>query len=260
MAEFRDPATGVETALEGLTVEEQRDGWTILQSASGEQLSIRFSFHFFQDLLQLLGCMQDEIRQAADHNDLAGEDGIIQPDDQTLITVYYQYIENVVHQVVLGGRLLPGRPGIFYSGITRAESLTEINRQLFLQCQTSVPEEPGRPDVKANTWLSGQQLRFLQGYTSNTYGGGGTSTDKSFSFFPDQSFRYQYAGVVSMGAYGGSSTTNEGFGTWSVRRDENGLFLLLRWHLGSGVVYRLEQGPEGRVLLDGETYFLQSIP
>lgn len=259
MNPFKDPLVGIETPLGQLSVQHQQDGWTVLQNSAGDHLSFRFNFHFFSDLQQITAYMQNEIQQIANGNDLAGEEGLQQPDDSTVMAVYYQYIDNVSHLVVMAARLLNDRPGIFYMGVTKSESMADACRQLFLSAAAIAIEEPGKKDLQAEGRLAGQMLRYMDSYTSNTYGGGGTSTEKSFSLFADRSFSYSFTSVVSMGGLGGGTSRNQGFGTWEIRKDGPSLFLVLRWHLGNTGIFRLEWGQQGIVFLDGERYLPDNL-
>lgn len=256
---FTDPLTGVQTPLGQLQVQNQQDGWTVLQNSAGDYLSFRFSFHFFSDLQQVTAYMQNELQQIANSNDLAGEEGLRQVDNNSMMAIYYQYIDNVSHMVTMAARLVSGRPGIYYMGVTKSQSMTDACQQLFLAASPVAIEEPGKADLQAETKLSGRLLRYMDSYSSNTYGGGGTSTEKSYSLFADNSFSYSHASVVSMGSLGGSTSRNEGLGSWSVRKEGAALFLLFRWHLGSTGIVRLEWGQQGTVLLDGERYFLDKL-
>jgi hypothetical protein len=124
MKNFTDPNIGVQTSLGGLTVQNEQDGWTVLQNAAGDHLSFRFSFHFFNDLQQIVDHLQNEVQQIAAGNDLAGDEGLQQLGNDSVMAVYYQYIDNTSHMVVLGAKIVPGRPGILYMGVTKSEALT----------------------------------------------------------------------------------------------------------------------------------------
>ncbi len=259
MKNFTDPNVGVQTSLNGLTVQNEKDGWSVLQNAAGDHLSVRFSFHFFNDLQQISAYLQNEVQQIAAGNDLAGDEGLQQLGNDSVMAVYYQYIDNTSHLVVLAAKIIPGRPGILYMGVTKSEALTGPCRQLFHDAKPAAMAETGKNDAKTAKQLANHMLRYMHGYTSNTSGGGGTSTDKSFSLFEDGSFRYSYASVVSMGSLGGGTSRNEGFGTWQVQKDGQTPCLVLYWHLGSVGVYRLEWGEPGNIFLDGERYLLDNL-
>lgn len=259
MKNFTDPHAGVQTSLQGLTVQSEQDGWTILQNSSGDHLSFRFSFHFFTEARQVIAYMQDEVQKIAGSNDLAGDEGLQQAGDDSIMAVYYQYIDNTSHMVVMAAKLVAGRPGIFYMGVTKSAAMTGPCRQLFLDAKPITMTRHGKRDARTEELLAEHTLRYLHAYSSNTYGGGGTSTDKSFSLFKDGSFRYSYASVVSMGSLGGSTSQDAGTGTWQVQKNEDAGFLVLYWHLGGTAVYRLEQGEPGIVFLDGERYLLDSL-
>lgn len=256
---FKDSLLGIQTPLGQLSVQNQQDGWTVLQNSAGEYLSFRFNFHFFSDLQQITGYMHNEIQQIANSNDLAGEEGLQQPDDNTIMAVYYQFIDNVSHLVVMAARLMQDRPGIFYMGVTKSESMADACRQIFLMARPIAIEQPGKKDPQTEGQLAGYKLRYMDSYSSNTYGGGGTSTEKSFSLYADRSFSYSYASVVSMGGLGGGTSRNQGMGQWEIRKDGISLFLLFHWHLGNTGLFRLEWGQQGTVFLDSERYLLDQL-
>ncbi|MGQ0739006.1 MAG: hypothetical protein ACT4OJ_08120 [Bacteroidota bacterium] len=259
MKNFTDQNIGVQTPLGGLTIQNEQDGWTILQNSAADYLSFRFSFHFFSDLQQIAAYMQNEVQQIANSNDLAGDEGLQQLGNDSVMAVYYQYIDNTSHMVVIAAKLIAGRPGIFYIGVTKSEAMTGPCKQLFLDAAPAAMVQTGKKDAKTEKQLADHTLRYMHGYSSNTYGGGGTSTDKSFSLFKDGSFRYSYASVVSMGSLGGGSSRNEGFGIWQVQKDGQSPCLVLQWHLGNVGIYRLEWGEPGIILLDGERWLLDSL-
>jgi len=249
----------VQTPLHELHIQKEQDGWTVVETNAGEYLSFRFSYHFFDSLQQIAAYMQNEIQQIADSHDWAGEEGLQQLDNDGMMAVYYQYIDNVSHMVVMAARLLTDRPGIFYIGVTKSESMTHSCRQLFLGAKPAPMTATGQREPKTEKQLAGRILRYLDAYTSNTYGGGGTSTDKSFSLFEDGSFRYAYASMVSMGSFGGSTSRNEGYGCWEIRKEGQQIFLVLRWHLESMGMYRLEWGNAGVVHLDNEKFLMDRL-
>ncbi|NOT50563.1 MAG: hypothetical protein HOP10_04740 [Chitinophagaceae bacterium] len=259
MKNFTDPKTGVQTSLQGFTIQNQNEDWTVLQNDSGDLLSFRFSFHFFYEQQQITDYMQNHLQQISDSNDLAGNEGIQYPDEDSVMFIYYQFIDNVSHMVVMAAKIIEGRPGLFYMGITKSESMTGACSQLFLDAKTIDIAESGKKDTTSEKKLSNRILRYMHGYTSNTTGGGGSGIDKSFSLFEDHSFRYSYASVMSMGSFGGSTSQDEGFGTWQVQKDSGSPYLILYWHLGGRVVYRLEWGDPGIIFLNGERYLLENI-
>jgi hypothetical protein len=259
MKNFTDNITGVQTSLQGLTIQKQNEGWTVLQNVNEDFLSFRFSFHFFNEQQQITDYMQNEVQQIANSNDLAGHEGFQYPDDNSVMTIYYQYIDNVSHMVVMAAKIVEGRPGIFYIGVTKSESMIDACRQLFLDAKTIDIAQTGKKDAVTEKKLSNYKLRYLHGYTSNTTGGGGMSTDKSFSLFDDHSFRYYYASVMSMGSLGGRTSEDNGFGTWQVQKDSESSYLVLYWHLGNQAVFRLEWGEPGIIFLNGEKYLLDNL-
>jgi hypothetical protein len=259
MKNFTDPNTGVQTSLQGLTIQDQNESRTVLQNDIGDILSFRFSFHFFNDREQIAVHIENEIQQVARNNDLAGSEGLQYPDENTVTGIYYQFIDNVSHMVLMAAKIVEDRPGIFYVGVTRSESMIDACKQLFFDVKPIPIEQEGKKDAVTEKKLSGHKLRYMHGYTSNTSGGGGMSTDKSFSLFNDHSFRYSYSSVVSMGSLGGSTSENNGVGTWQAQKDDRSFYLILYWHLGSRGVFRLEWGDPGVLFLDGEKYLLDNL-
>lgn len=252
------PYLGIRVPLFDLQVYKDDDGWLVLQKPGTEfYLSVRFSNHFFTTLDEAEASIQNEIKIAADANDLYQVVGINKSGNDTVTGIFSQYINNTTHLVYNAIRLLPVNEGYWYMAVTKDEDMVNYCETIFQQAQKSKPQIAGSPDAATAKKLAGHTLQYLHAYNSGYGSGGGMSTQQSFELFADGSFRYKYESLVSFGSLGGGNTSRDsGWGMWELQKNNEGSFLVIRWHLKAVSVYALKWGEPGIIFLNDEKYLL----
>jgi hypothetical protein len=257
MKNYSNPDIGIQFPLKNLEIFKETEGWLVLKHPDEDAfLSVQFTNHFFTSPEETEQYIQNEIQLVANANDLVQSNGVTHLEDDTVTATYFQYIDNISHLVFIGVKLLPGNNGYWYMAVTKDEVLTDFCESIFNGAITIDKIITGKKDSLTENKLAGHTLKYLSSYNSNWGSGGGTSTEKSFKLFEDRSFRYQYNSVVSFGSLGGNTSQDEGWGYWEVQKNNEGIFLLLRWHLKGNSVYQLQWGEPGIIFLDGEKYLV----
>jgi len=259
MRNYTNQDMGIQFPLNDLEVFKDDEGWIVLKHPDAETdafLSVQFTNQYFNSLDETEQYILNEIQLVANANDLVQSNGVNRLNDDTITATYFQYIENISHLVFIGVKLLPGNNGFWYMAVTKDEVLTEFCESIFNSVESIDKTSIGQADTSTEKKLKGHTLKFLSSYNSNWGSGGGTSTEKSFRLFEDHSFRYQYSSIVSFGSLGGNTSQDEGWGFWETQKNNEGIFLLLRWHLKGNTAYKLEWGEPGIVFLDGEKYLI----
>jgi hypothetical protein len=252
------PYLGIRIPLFDLELYKDDDGWIVLQKPGTEfYLSVKFLNHFFNTLDEAEASIQNEIKIASDSNDLYQVVGVNRTDDETVTGIFSQYINNTTHLVHHTIRIAPDNEGYWYMAVTKDEAMIEYCDKIFNQAQKSKPAIIGKTDAATAKKLAGHTLQYLHSYNSGYGSGGGMSTQQSFELFADGSFRYKYESLVSFGSLGGGNTSRDsGWGMWEVQKNDDGNFLVLRWHLKAVSVYALKWGDPGIIYLNNEKYLL----
>ena len=252
------PYLGIRVPLFDLQLYKDDDGWVVLQKPGTEfYLSVKFANHFFNTPEEAEASIQQEIKIAADSNDLYQVVGINRTGNDTVTGIFSQYINNTTHLVHNAIRLAPGNEGYWYMAVTKDEDMVTYCESIFKQVQKTKPVIVGNIDTTTTKKLAGHTLQYLHSYNSGYGSGGGMSTQQSFQLFTDGSFRYQYESLVSFGSLGGGNTSRDkGWGMWELQKNDEGSFLVLRWHLKSSTVYELRWGEPGIIYLNNEQYLI----
>jgi hypothetical protein len=258
MDKYTNSYLGIQFPLQGLAVVKENDGWVVLKKDPNEDafLSIQFCNQFFSSPDEAEAYIQKEIQLVADANQLYQLIGINRIEADTVTGVFSQYINNVTHLVYIGIKFLPGNNGYYYMAVTNNDAMAVLCEPIFMHTKKTDRTEFGKDDKATEGKLINHTLKYLHSYNSNWGSGGGTSTQKSFTLHADQSFRYQYSSVVSLGSMGGSTSQDEGWGFWEVQKNKEGSILVLRWHLKSISAYQLQWGEPGIIYLGEEKYLI----
>lgn len=257
MKNYTNHDIGIQFPFNNLEFFKDAEGWLVLKHPDEEAyLSIQFTNQFFTSPEETEQYIQNEIQLVANANDLVQSNGVSRQGDDTITATYFQYIDNISHLVFIGVKLLPGNNGYWYMAVTKDEVLTEFCEAIFSNTITIDKTTTGKKDISTEIKFAGHTIKYLSSYNSNWGSGGGTSTEKSFKLFEDRSFRYHYKSVVSFGSLGGNTSQDTGWGFWEIQKNNEGIFLVLRWHLKGNSVYKIEWGEPGIVFLDGEKYLI----
>lgn len=257
MKNYSNPDIGIQFPLKNLEVFKDAEGWLVLKHPDEEAfLSVQFTNHFFTTPEETEQYILNEIQLVANANDLAQSNGVTQQGNDTVSASYFQYIDNISHLVFIGVKLLPENKGYWYMAVTKDEVMSEFCEDIFMNTISIDKTTTGKKDISTENKLAGHSIKYLSSYNSNWGSGGGTSTEKSFTLFEDRSFRYHFNSVVSFGSLGGNTSQDTGWGFWEAQKNNEGTFLVLRWHLKSTTVYKLEWDKPGIFFLDGEKYLL----
>jgi hypothetical protein len=258
MTEFTNSDIGVKFPLNGLQIVNENEGWVVLKKDVKDNafLSVLFTHHFFSSQDEAVAYIQNEIQKVADANDLYHLTGINKKGDDIVTAVWSQYINNVTHLVYIGIKILADHKGYYYMAVTNNDELAGFGESIFLHTVLITRTGIGSIDKATEKKLASHTLKYMHVYSSHWGSGGGTSTERSYTLHPDHSFRYSYSSVVSFGSMGGSTSEDEGWGMWEVQKNNNIVFLLLRWHLKPVTAYQLEWGEPGIVFLGGEKFLI----
>ena len=257
MKNYINSQIGIELPVQNLEIYKDESPWLILKQPNQEAyLSIQFCFHFFTSPEEIEEYFQKEIQLVADAGNLVQFIEMKRYGNDTVVATYFQYIDNISHFVYMAAKLLPEQAGYWYLAITKDEIMTDYCEPLLQQIKKTKPEVIGSREKTIENKLSNHTIKYLSSYNSNWGSGGGTSSQKFFTLYSDSSFKYEYSSVISFGSMGGDTSRDDGWGMWNIQKNNNDLFLILRWHLKGISVYKLEWGEPGILFLDGEKYFI----
>lgn len=109
--------------------------------------------------------------------------------------------------------------------------MTDEDRRRALEAifaMTGAPEPKSKAAAEAESQLAGRYLLRGAGGSSNSMGShASSSTEQSWHFCSDRSYAYHYESVISLGSLGGSTSSDNHDGTWSVADGNNGLLLMV---------------------------------
>ena len=257
MKVYTNSFIGIELPLQNLEIYKDESPWLVLKHPSQEAyLSIQFCFQFFRSLEEIEEYFQKEIQLVADAGNLVQFNEIKRYGKDAVVATYFQYIDNISHYVFMTAKLIPDQSGYWYLAVTKNEIMTDYCEPLMHQIKKTESDSIGTRDKLTEKKLCNHTLKYLSSYNSNWGSGGGTSSQKFFTLYSDSSFKYEYSSVISFGSMGGDTSRDDGWGMWNIQKNNNDLFLILRWHLKGISVYKLEWGEPGILFLDGEKYFI----
>jgi hypothetical protein len=197
-------------------------------------------------------------------------DGSIEKiNDNTLGALYAGTMEGQAVKSYSLGMINPHGSGVTIMALTTPEMFGDQHVQLAKQVSESVRfSEPATAPI-IDQWkekFTNARLTYLESYSSSgsSYGGystgGGYSQKEVIELCGQGYFNYNKRSSVSIdtgGAFGSSSSSGQGQGSWEVKLGaDGGASLVLTFHDGEIYQYNLTYDQEGKTYLNGYRYFV----
>ncbi len=189
--------------------------------------------------------------------------------DHTIGGMYAGTMEGQAVKSYSLGMINPHGPGVTIMALTTPEMFSDQHVQLAKQVSESVRfSEPATAPI-IDQWkekFTNARLTYLESYSSSgsSYGGystgGGYSQREVIELCGQGYFNYNKRSSVSIdtgGAFGSSSSSGQGQGSWEVKLGaDGGASLVLTFHDGEIYQYNLTYDQEGKTYLNGYRYFV----
>ena len=257
MKMYTNRELGIEFPLQDLEVYNVEGGWIVLKHPVEETfLSIKFCNHFFGSPEEVEEYIKKEIQLVADAKDLQEIIGINRKNKDTIIAIYTQLISKIAHWVYIGVKLDGEENSYWYMAVTKDESMNGFCESIFLNSKNIPASIFGHLDKTAEEKFKNRVLHHVNTYNSD-WVNGETSTEKSFHLNADNSFKYTYSNMVSIGNLDENTNFDEGWGKWEIQNYNDNTALVLKWHLKGITTYQMKWEEPGIVYLDNERFSVQ---
>ena len=189
--------------------------------------------------------------------------------DQTIGGYFSGTMEGQAVKSYSLGMINPHGSGVTIMALTTPEMFSDTHVQLAKQVSASIRfSEPVISPV-IDQWkekFNNARLTYMESYSSSgsSYGGystgGGYSQKEVIDLCGQGYFNYNKRSSVSIdtgGAFGSSSSSGQGQGSWEVKAGiDGGESLVLTFHDGEIYQYNLTYDQEGKTYLNGYRYFV----